>query len=348
MTAIDHTRRRSWILLHVVFWIVNFLLILHPYMQHSRLPAWKLLPQVLIIFSFQIVCVYTIVWLLVPVVRRQQYLLFILGVLAIIITVSGLETLAMSFYSISIRGTALTMFTVAWFGMVYEMVPVCIMFIGPVLFYEYYKQNERNKLLEQEQLKTELLFLKGQINPHFMFNALNSIYVLMRLKKDMAEETIMRFSTLLRYSLYECSEPLVLLEKEINFLDDYINLEKLRYSGLEIIYEKPEKFYSKRIAPFLLMPFLENAFKHVSHNETQRNFIHVKVWLDENNLHFNCSNSYNKEENDHKTGIGLENIRRRLLLLYPKRHTLEITDANNIFNIKLIINGIENDLHHSG
>lgn len=343
----EKDRYTKWILLHFLFWVVNFSLILHTYLKrpgHASIPL--LLPRVLIIFVFEILCVYAILLVAVPYIRRQKYFLFALVSVLLLLVAAGTETVAMNTYFIAAIGRPLPLLTAAWIGMVYEMLPVALMFISPVLINEYYKQNERNKLLEMKRLETELQFLKGQVNPHFMFNTLNSIYILMRLRKEIAEEMILRFSTLLRYSLYECSNKSVFLDKEINFLDDYIILEKLKHSDFEIVFDKQGRFYSKKIAPFLLMPFLENAFKHISANEGFKRFIHVTLNVNGDNVYFECSNSYAEEDKSNPTGIGLENIKRRLELIYPGRHTLAISKKENVFKIALVLYDVQNDLHH--
>ena len=201
---------------------------------------------------------------------------------------------------------------------------------------------ERKRLtLEKVNLETELKYLKSQINPHFLFNTINSIFVLIHKNPDLASESLASFSQMLRYQLYECNDQEILLSKDLQFLENFIELETLRLNEnqTELAFElNHESAAGHQIAPFILLPFVENAFKHVSKGKTQQNFIKLDLKVDtEKVLQLHLENSHNAEKTDENSGIGLKNVERRLNLIYPNRHTLDIERGVNFFKVTLTI-----------
>ena len=198
----------------------------------------------------------------------------------------------------------------------------------------------RQQSLEKEKLETELNFLKQQFNPHFLFNTINSIFFLIHKKPDTASGSLARFSDLLRYQLYECNVPRIDLSKEINYLKNCIELEKLRQNdnvrvSLELEDHPGDELC---IAPFMLVTFVENAFKHVSKEPGLPNWITIRLTIDRHRLNFFVSNSRSPGTIDmasHNSGIGLKNVRRRLDLLYPGRHELKIQSDGVSFEVNL-------------
>lgn len=187
----------------------------------------------------------------------------------------------------------------------------------------------RQQMLEKEKLETELNFLKYQFNPHFLFNSINSIFFLIHKNPDMASASLAKFSELLRHQLYECNDHQIPLGKEIAYLENFIELEKLRRNdNLEVVFDVQEQLDGQPgIAPFVLMTFMENAFKHVSRGHDEANWISGYLRLDNANLIFNLSNSISEEQNTEVVnygGIGLKNVRRRLDLIYQGRYQLDI------------------------
>lgn len=201
---------------------------------------------------------------------------------------------------------------------------------------------ERKRLtLEKANLETELKYLKSQINPHFLFNTINSIFVLIHKNPDLASESLASFSEMLRYQLYECNDEKILLSKDLQFLENFIELETLRLNEnqTELAFElNHESARGHQIAPFILLPFVENAFKHVSKGKTQQNFIKLDLKVDtEKTLQLHLENSHDVEETNESSGIGLKNVKRRLNLIYPNRHTLDIERGVNFYKVKLTI-----------
>lgn len=207
------------------------------------------------------------------------------------------------------------------------------------------RDRRRQQQLEKEKLETELKFLKSQFNPHFLFNTINSIFVLIRKNPEMASESLAKFSDLLRYQLYECNEHKIPLEQELAYLDNFIALGKLRLDPDRVQIE----FNINRalpgdtmIAPFVLMPFVENAFKHVSQHKSNPNWIRAGLSLAGNRLVFSIANSCDTTHglaNDAVAygGIGLRNVKRRLELIYPGRYDLNISEQATEFKVLLTI-----------
>jgi LytS/YehU family sensor histidine kinase len=202
-------------------------------------------------------------------------------------------------------------------------------------------QAERRKqVLENEKLETELKFLKYQINPHFLFNSINSIFFLIHKNPDMASASLAKFSELLRYQLYECNDTQILLSKEIAYLGNFIQLEKLRQNqnvevGLQL---DPQYTDHLGIAPFILMTFVENAFKHVSKYMDRPNWIRIKLELDGKRLDLSVCNSKAHSVSGEVVsygGIGLKNVQRRLDLIYPGLYELDIQNSADSFEVRL-------------
>jgi sensor histidine kinase YesM len=202
----------------------------------------------------------------------------------------------------------------------------------------YRKQQELLKLQEQKKT-TELYLLRHQLNPHFLFNTLNNLYALAIKKSDKTPEVIEKLSDILDYILYQCEPKFVPIEKEVELLENYIALEKLRYSkrlAINFDYEVDEKL---KIAPLLLLTFVENAFKHGVKQELKVAHIHIMLKTMKDIVTFKIRNTKPDtnitEASKNKTSIGLKNIEKQLELLYPNHHTLEITETKDYFTVNL-------------
>ncbi|MEM9922093.1 MAG: histidine kinase, partial [Bacteroidota bacterium] len=203
------------------------------------------------------------------------------------------------------------------------------------------QMRQRQQLLEKEKLETELKFLRAQFNPHFLFNTINSIFVLIHKNPDMASESLAKFSGLLRYQLYECNEQQIPLQQEITYLENFIELEKLRQDyifDLQLDIDR-NSIGSLNIAPFLLIPFVENAFKHLSRHTDRPNWINIRLYCQGGHLFFNISNSSSaqhvaSEQVLSPGGIGLKNVQRRLDLIYPGNYLLQINPMEAVFKVQ--------------
>jgi two-component system LytT family sensor kinase len=214
----------------------------------------------------------------------------------------------------------------------------------------YWVRNERIKgQLIKDKLTSELEFLKSQINPHFLFNGINSIYHLIGYDDKAARDVLLRFSGLLRYQLYECNEEFIPISKELDYIKNYLKMEEVRKGedavfDIDIPLEELEAS-SLRIAPLIFTPFLENAFKYLSmHTEKEKNKLEVSISIANGALDFRVENTINKElakrQESGSGGIGLENVKRRLSLLYPERHQLYTKEGGSRFvaQLKLKLN----------
>ena len=195
--------------------------------------------------------------------------------------------------------------------------------------------------LEKQNIEQQLEYLKYQINPHFFMNTLNNIHALVDIDPKKAQETILELSKMMRFILYEGDKNGVPLSREMEFIRTYINLMRLRYTDkVTISVDLPTEVPDKTIPPLMLISFVENAFKHgVSYQHPS--FIHIKVEVD-SKLTFICQNSKAEKPNQEKGGMGLQNVRQRLHLLYDDNFTLNIDDTSNVYSVKLVIPLIHN------
>jgi len=202
----------------------------------------------------------------------------------------------------------------------------------------------RNSFLRrQEEKNAELKLLKAQLNPHFLFNTLNNLYGLSVIKSDKLPQLMLKLSDLLRYSLYDTRETYVPLEKEIKYLENYISLEAIRLEDQTTIdFNKSGNLSSKSIAPMLLIVFVENAFKHLGSTAGTQSSVLVDIAVQDNQLIFKCVNSIDHTQEKEqletgKSGIGLENAKKRLAFLYPQKHKLIASPQNNNYIVNLTL-----------
>lgn len=198
--------------------------------------------------------------------------------------------------------------------------------------------NQRMSELETVTVQSELEQLKNQINPHFLFNTLNNANVLTQKDPQKASQVLMKLSDLLRYQLYDSARHKVLLTADIQFLEDFLNLEKIRRDNFEFMILTLGEFNGAQVSPLLFITFVENAVKHNIDAENS-SYVHIFFKIDNNELHFNCINSKpaTKAVKQREGGLGLANVKRRLMLLYPEKHSLHINNGENVFSIDLNI-----------
>jgi len=201
----------------------------------------------------------------------------------------------------------------------------------------YVKQKETAQAA-REKINAELQLLKAQVHPHFLFNTLNNIYSFIINDSPVAPEAIKKLSTLLRYIIYECNQPLVKLEKELKMIRGYIDLEKIRYGeSFNMSLQIQGNAINKMICPLLLIPFLENSFKHGASQMLTHPWVSLDIVIEEQDLYFNLSNSKPTltAEKTVTKGLGLRNVKKRLAILYPGTHVLDITDEVMSFSVSL-------------
>ena len=206
------------------------------------------------------------------------------------------------------------------------------------LMFDQFSLQKKMTELAKEKAEAELNFLKSQINPHFLFNSLNSVYFLIDKNNPDARKALHKFSDMLRYQLYEANGERIPIEKEINYLQDYVHLQQLRKDeNYKVQFNCSPDVKNFSIEPLLLIPFVENAFKHISHKTDGSNF--VKLDLARSNGYFDFTVENSQEKGTYTTeqhgGIGMNNVKRRLELLYPEAHKLNVDDEPDTFKINL-------------
>ncbi len=207
---------------------------------------------------------------------------------------------------------------------------------------DWYQNIREKQVVETQAMQSELRFLKSQINPHFLFNTLNSLYALTLKKSDKAPEIVLKLSEMMRYMLYECNERYVPLHKEVNYIANYLDLERLRQgNNVDITFETSGNIGEQKIAPLLFIHFIENSFKHGAGNHISKGFVRIRLSVEASLIHLLIENSKPdsplKPVHPRSGGIGLVNVRRRLDLLYPGSYQMKIDDSPKLFSVSLKI-----------
>ncbi|MDH7447134.1 sensor histidine kinase [Aquimarina sp. 2201CG14-23] len=282
---------------------------------------------------------YSITFYLIPnYYASKKYVYFSLFIILGLIILTGIELII-----IYLQKTPVLAMMIKFF-LFYNLFFVTIAIIYGIIRHQL-RLEKNQQLLEKEKVSAELQLMQSQINPHFMFNALNNLLAISeRSHNTQTSSGITKLSDLLRFMIYDTQSDNVLLSKEIEFVENFIALQKLRYSTedpFEIIFIVDTKNQNPKIAPTLLIPFVENAFKH-GLNIQSPSFIDIKLEFKSPQLRFEIKNSKHflrKTEFEKKySGIGLENVKKRLALLYPNQHNLDITEDEHTFYVQLTIN----------
>lgn len=207
--------------------------------------------------------------------------------------------------------------------------------IAVKLFFKSDSDQQQLQALERKNLEQQLEYLRYQVNPHFLMNTLNNIHALVDIDPEKSKQTILELSKMMRFVLYEGNKQVVPLDREIAFLQNYIQLMKLRYTDkVKITVDVPKNLPNKEVPPLMFITFVENAFKHgVSYR--QASFIDIAISIGEDKLVFDCRNSRIPKEDDKHGGVGLANVKKRLELIYGNRYTLDIKDEQDTYTVKL-------------
>jgi len=213
---------------------------------------------------------------------------------------------------------------------------------GQLYFFaeSWYKDKQLKQELQKEKSTAELAFLRSQINPHFLFNTINDIYSLTYQKSDKAPEALLKLSELLRYMLREGNEDLMPLRQEVHYLENVIELQRISAKGKAYINFEIEGYIGdQKVASLLFIAFVENAFKHGILNDPENP---IKIYLTSSNegMAFSVSNKKNRDQKDHTGGIGLSNVKRRLELMYPGKHRLEVLDEADFYTVNLTLQSV--------
>jgi sensor histidine kinase YesM len=267
--------------------------------------------------------------------------LFLIGYIVLAILLSCVMYAAIRL----ILGKQMPLFFGEDFFKIFPLFLVSNLFMGGVLIgikslIDKSRQQKLEKERKQESLVSELSYLKAQVNPHFLFNTINSVYVLIKINPDKAADMLIKLSDLLRSQLYDFSSEKIRIEEEIKYLENYIELEKLRRAHrVEVHFEKKGELSDFSLPPLMMIPFLENCFKHLSSHTDKPNLIKIKMTRDINKLRAEFSNTVDSYAVPKRGGgIGLTNVKRRLSLLFPKEHQLDIKKTDEFFVVNLELN----------
>lgn len=342
-------RNRTWmdkpiarVIQHLVFWVLSFYVFLRVFKIGAEPEKIDYVYTALFHLTL-LPAVYINLQILLPAVGKKKKWWW--NILAVIILIVLFSWINQEFFDDWSKHLLPDYFLISYFGW-WEIVIFFVVYIGITsllkLSKSWFTVNDlQRKLLETEKEKVdmELSALKSQINPHFFFNTLNSIYSMSLEKDERLPSTVLQLSDMMRYFLYESREDFVPLDKEIKVLQDYISLQKIRSTeNLDLETAINEVSGRHKIAPFLLITFVENAFKHGAKGSTGGAFIRIALQVDAAVLNFKIENNKGwvdeVESGSHK-GLGLENVKRRLELLYPSKHELKITDNVDRFIVNL-------------
>jgi LytS/YehU family sensor histidine kinase len=334
-------KKKYKILVHLIYWLYMFNQFVFPfYIGQSEKYTWTDtgLSMFLSIINF-----YTIYFLIPVLLKRVKIILtLVIGVFIIIgIGYFRYYTEVVFWRDIYKAQSSDLVYMSSWFVISIRNSIISAMYAILIkLAIDWYEaQKLRTELVTQNQA-SELALLRSQVNPHFLFNTLNNIYSLVYKKSDQAPEAIMKLSAIMRYMLYEANTDKVMLHREIDYLKSFIELQKLRFRSDDFVkFDIVGETGNLRIAPMLLVPFIENAFKHCNRNVEGYGIV-IRLQVREKTTVFEVTN-YLKPHKDtapaENRGIGLQNVRRRLELLYPGAHRLEINEDDGKYKIALTI-----------
>jgi two-component system LytT family sensor kinase len=327
---------RIRVLQHLLFWCLSFLILVNILKVSAEVKQIDIVYTAIFHIPILLV-VYTNLRLLFPnLLEKGRYLWYSLAVLSLIAAGSA-------FYLLLFDSWIDYIFEGYYFIAYYSFWDISLYF-SIYLFATSLLRLARGwfrlQEIETEKNKAELKALHAQINPHFLFNSLNSIYALARKQSKEVPDKIVQLSDLMRHVIYDTETDFIPLDKEIGMLKNYIGLQNLRSRNQnQIRFEAHGETEGKRIAPMMLLPFIENSFKHGIKGGGEEIFVQINLYVDGNILRMVVENNKGKSVDpvDEQKGIGIENVRKRLNLIYPGKHDLKILDGERIFKVDLRI-----------
>jgi sensor histidine kinase YesM len=283
--------------------------------------------------------IYIVNYLLIPrLLYKKKYALFVISFLSIIVASGFVKMIVMGeITGQSVLSAPLANLKVRFYENVISDFFLVTSGAAFKLIFDYIGMQKRLVQIAKEKAETELSFLKSQINPHFLFNSLNAVYFLIHKDNTEARQALHKFSEMLRYQLYEGKGERIPIEKELTYLKDYVDMQKLRKDDNYFVeFNCSPNVSGFSIEPLLLIPFVENAFKHISHKTNEKNFVKLDISRSNGHFYFTIENSKETEKTTEKQGgIGLNNVKRRLELLYPEKHDLKIKNAGGLYKVDL-------------
>lgn len=291
--------------------------------------------KIFFFINYVIAALFICYYLLPRFFYKKNYKPFFLSVIVIIAIVVIIEELVLEkiFFPGTIRASS-----TAIIPSILDVLPIIVILVGFKFGWDAQQKQSELEQLNTAMAESRLQFLKSQINPHFLFNNLNNLYAYALENSPKTPKIILELSSLLRYMLYDCKEQFVLLEKEIQCLRDFIQLQELQIEDRgDIQFTVSGQANGYFIAPLILMVFVENCFKHSASSQSENIYIDIDLAIQDGLLVMQCENNFSPNSNTQELsrGIGLENVQSRLALMYPKAHQLAITSEGNIFKVRL-------------
>lgn len=341
----EKLQRNSGLLFRTIIYLLFYYFFLHAFLEEFKCQiSFKTIEITAVIFiGFLALSAFHIQFLIKRWFEKGRFILYgtasILLLFIYAILANAFATLLLNNEPTE-NGNVLTLYRSGYF------VFVGLIIIGLGLYFHFSDrwQMMRSKLAAFEKVKkeSELIALKAQVHPHFLFNTLNSIYALSLEKSDAMPDSILKLSSLMSYVLYECKKEKVKLKNELDFLESYIQLEKMRFQDkTEIIFEQEVDFPEKEIAPLIFLPFVENAFKHIGSDNQKVPHVHFSLQMKtEQCIIFKSSNSvsmFGSQKRNPGHGIGINNISKQIAYLYPGKHVLNIQSQDNHYSVYLKI-----------
>ncbi|HLF33338.1 MAG TPA: sensor histidine kinase [Cyclobacteriaceae bacterium] len=344
MVTVFHRRPLSRIAFHAMFWLISFYILLSNFSTSSKILNIDIIYTLVYLFG-PFIAVYVNLYFMLPrFFQRRRYFIYALAIAGLILISIWIHYLSFEFLiDILFKNYYLISYMDTW-----QVARTTIIFLGvtslaqmSLSWFELRESREKLREAEKEKAVFQLESLRAQINPHFLFNSLNSIYSLALQKSDQAPAVILKLSDVLRYVIYDSATGYVELKKEIEFIANYIALQKLRTNvsdlvTLKILGEPGDR----RIAPMIFIVFIENAFKHGLKGDIKNQFIQINFTMDEQGIEFSCTNNAGMPDrlnHGNPSGFGLDNVRKRLELIYKGSYILDISPDKEVYRVRLKI-----------
>jgi two-component system, LytTR family, sensor kinase len=328
---------KNRIIQHILFWCLSFLILMNIFKVSVEMKQIDLIYTAIFHLPILLIVYLNLRFLFPLFLEKQMYFWYGIAVLILVATGAG-------FYIILFNNWIDYIFTGYYFIAYYDFFDISLYFVIYIFVTSLLRLARgwfQLQEIEKEKTMAELKALKSQINPHFLFNSLNSIYSLARKNSSQVPEKVIQLSDLMRHIIYDSDVEFIHLSKEIEMIRNYIELQNLRTPEKEKIeLEAIGEIEGKKVAPLIFLPFVENSFKHGLKSGAENPFVKIKIEVLQNDLIFEIENSKGKtsEINDSKyKGIGIENVKKRLGLIYPNMHSLNISETENIFKVILQI-----------
>jgi len=321
--------------LHLFFWMMVAAVWYFLRYQHYTSPLLAAQVTAIKVADLAVVIYLTNLLLVPRLLYRKRYGLFACSLIMVVAVFSSLKMVLLAeltgrgLGSVNVKEAVYNNFVTQFFLVLASIALRSAM--------DYIQLQKRVTEIAKEKAEAELAFLKAQINPHFLFNSLNAVYFLIDKKNSEAREALHKFSEMLRYQLYECNDRTIPIEQEIKYLKDYVGLQQLRMGENTVVrFSCDEQVASVAIEPLLLIPFVENSFKHLSHyTDGRQNEVNIELARDNGSVVFSVYNTTEAGVAKTAGGIGLANVEKRLQLLYPDKHQLQVHKKPGWFGVEL-------------